>query len=141
MFHVGNGGVELQILRRVRGIHAMAVALVFPQCADTGKQWMDFLQSPRIRCDFGGQGRVLGEHEGRIDLPFGHQFDDFASLALDGYALNTAGCRLLAGLRGAVAFLALDDEAVRDEVCEDVAVHAMGCAGIEGFASDAGAGI
>lgn len=51
------------MLRRVRGNDAVAVALKFPQCADTCKQRVNFLQSPRIGCDVGGQGRVLGKHE------------------------------------------------------------------------------
>lgn len=71
----------------------------------------------------------------------GHHFDDFSSLALDGHTLDTAGCGLWAGLRGAVAFLALNDESVRDKICKDVAVHAMRCASVKGLAGDAGTSV
>lgn len=71
----------------------------------------------------------------------GDELDGFAVLALGLDVRDAPGCAFGAGLCRAVAALALDHEAVVDQVGEDVAVHAVGGAGVEGFLGDARTGV
>lgn len=128
---VGNGGEELEVLRRVGRVNAMTVALVLPERTYTGEEWVHPLQPPGVVCNFAGQGRILGQHEWAVKFLFGDKLNDLSILPLDLDMLDASGCGFRADLSVAIALFTLNDKVVLDKVGEDVAVHAMGCAHVK----------
>lgn len=102
---------------------------------------MDLLQAAGVGGDVWREGGVFGEHEGAVDFLLGDHFDCLSIFALGLDVDDGAGGGFGALLGGTVALLALNDEAVGDEVGEDVAVQAMRGASVKGAVAYACTGV
>ena len=102
---------------------------------------MHSFQSSRVVCDFGGERAILDEHERAVQLLLADQLHHLSILLLYLHALDGPRGALSTDLGVAVALLALNDKVVLDKVGEDVTVHAVRCACIEGLLCEARSGI
>jgi hypothetical protein len=128
---------QLHAFWRSRGVQRVAVALVLPQRAHACEQRMHLLQTALVTSNLRRKRRVLDEQKRTKQLLFRHHLNRFAVLALCLDVRDAARRALGPRLRRAVAALPLDDKAVRNQVREDVAVHAVRGAGVEGLLVDA----
>ena len=88
-----------------------------------------------------GDGRAVGQEDGRVDFAFGDDFFEFAVLFLGGRCDDGARGGLGFEGGGDVGFFALEDVVVRDEVGENETEEAVRAGGVEGAVAESAGGV